>query len=96
MLIAIRLALGGLDEVEAVVESNGQKRTYVCHASAELPRDFYCTGPQIPLGSRVRIEIFTPPSKTTLASGDFVLTAFALPTVPIGGLEAAGTAYPNP
>jgi hypothetical protein len=95
MLVAIHVALGGLKEIRTEIEYNGARTEYPCSSSPEFPGNFYCTGPQIPLGSRIRINVFTPATKATLASGEFTVTALAMPTVPLGTLPPPGTAYPN-
>ncbi len=78
------------------VEYNGSVSAYTCRPSAEFQRTFYCIGPAIPLGSTVRILISTGAREIPVASGEFVLTAFALPTVSVGELPVVATAYPNP
>ena len=96
MLIAILVPLGGFQEIHVDVEYKGTKSAYPCDASAAFPRNFNCTGPSIPLGSTLRIDVLTGKPEIVLASGDFVLTALALPTIGAGTLPAPGTAYPNP
>lgn len=96
MLIAILVPLGGFTEIDVDVGYKGTKTAYPCEASAAFPHNFNCTGPSIPLGSTVRIDVLAGKGETVLASGDFVLTALALPTLLVGGPPPAGTAYPNP
>jgi hypothetical protein len=96
MLIAIRAPLGGFQELRLTVERNGAQTAYPCQASADFPNEFSCTGPIIPLGSTLRINVLAGPAGTLLASGEFRLTAMALPTVAVGTPPALGTAYPNP
>jgi len=96
MTIAILAPLGGLREIQVHVESNGARTAYACHAAADSPRSFSCTGPSLPLGSTMRIEVSAGTAGTVVASGDFVLTALALPTVALGTPPSPGNAYPNP
>lgn len=95
MLVAIHVALGGFKELRTEIVYNGTRTDYTCRSSAEFPGNFYCTGPQIPLGSRIRVDVFTAGTKIILASGEFTVTALAMPTVPVGTLPPPGTAYPN-
>jgi hypothetical protein len=96
MLIAILVPLGGFQEIYVDVEYKGTKMAYLCHGSADFPGNFDCTGPSIPLGSTIRVDVLAGKGKTLLASGDFLLTALALPTVTVGTPPSPGTAYPNP
>jgi hypothetical protein len=96
MLIGVLLPLGGLEDIRVDVEYDGNTTAYTCRPSAEFQRTFYCTGPQIPLGSTVRIQISIGNRMVPVASGEFVLTAFALPTVSVGVPPVVATAYPNP
>ncbi len=82
----------------------GEATTYPCAFTTSLPTILYCTGPLIPLGTPIRVELYTKAGSLPLAEGDFTLTALALPTLSIGavsptpgpGTPPAGTAYPNP
>jgi hypothetical protein len=96
MLVAILVPLGGFQEIHVDVGYRGTKTAYPCQTSVGFPRNFNCTGPSIPLGSTIRIDVLTGKGVTLLASGEFVLTALALPTVGVVTLPAPGTAYPNP
>jgi hypothetical protein len=96
MKIAILVPLGGIQEIHVYVESNGARTPYACHAAAASPRSFSCIGPSIPLGSTIRIDVSAGTAGTVVASGDFVLTALALPTVALGTPPSPGNAYPNP
>jgi hypothetical protein len=96
MTIAILVPLGGFREIQVHVESNGARTAYDCRAAADSPRNFSCTGPGIPLGSTMRIDVSAGTAGTLIASGDFVLTALAVPTVALGTPPSLGTAYPNP
>lgn len=96
MLVAIHVALGGFKEIRTEIVYDGSRADYPCRSSAEFPGNFHCTGPQVPLGSRIRVEVFTAGTRIILAAGEFTLTAFAMPTVPVGTLPPPGTAYPNP
>ena len=75
------------ENLEIAVTHNDEELGFACIRTAESPTVVYCTGPQIPLGSTVLIEVFAVDEEVLLASGEFTLTAFALPTVPAGGLE---------
>ena len=96
MTIAILAPLGGLQEIQVHVESDGARTAYACHAAVDSPRNFSCTGPSIPLGSTIRIEVSAGTGRTVVASGNFVLTALALPTAASGTPPSPANAYPNP
>lgn len=87
MLIVLLTVPGLPDELETVVIRNDERLSFACVTTAESPSVVYCTGPQVPLGTTVLIEVFALEEQVLLASGEFVLTAFALPTVPAGGVE---------
>ncbi len=82
----------------------GEATTYPCAFTTASPTILYCTGPLIPLGTPIRVELYTKAGSLPLAEGDFTLTALALPTLSIGAVSEtpsaatspAGTAYPNP
>ena len=69
-----------------VVTRNEAKIDFACITTEESPTVVYCTGPQIPLGTTVLIEVFAAEERVLLASGEFTLMAFALPTVQAGGV----------
>ena len=111
MLIVLLTTTGLPARLEAVATHNEDTLSYACESTDASPIVVYCAGPQIPLGSTVRIDVFAMPEQILLASGEFVLAAFALPTVPVGGVTLPtlifptprptrtpflGTAYPNP
>jgi hypothetical protein len=87
-MLILLLAVPGLPEDLAVtVTRNDEKIPFTCIRTEESPTVVYCTGPQIPLGTTVLIEVIAVEEQVLLASGEFTLTAFALPTVPGGGVE---------
>lgn len=96
-------------EAEAVeyhlkIWQGGAATVYPCAFTTASPTILYCTGMLIPLGTPIRVELYTKAGSIPLAEGDFTLTALALPTLSIGPVSAtpeigtppAGTAYPNP
>jgi len=87
MLIVLLASPGLPPELEAEVTHAGTALPYPCKSTDESPTIIYCTGPQIPLGSSIGIGIYAAAERTLLASGEFVLTAFALPTLPADGVE---------
>jgi len=112
MIIVLLTSSGLPTDLEAVVmRADEGPATYACMASAADASLLACSGPMVPLGSRVLIEVRSPAAKALLASGEFVLNAFAMST-PADGLvlptitltippQAArtstpGSAYPNP
>ncbi len=54
---------------------------YPCSFTTGSPMILSCTGPLIPLGTPVRIEMYTENGREPLAEGDFTLTDLALPTL---------------
>lgn len=87
-MLILLLAVPGLpQELEIAVTRKDEKLLFECVSPPESPTDVYCTGPQIPLGTTVLIEVFAAQEQVLLASGKFTLTAFALPTVQAGGVE---------
>lgn len=85
MLILLLTVPGLPDGLEVVVTRNDEKLLYACMTTAESPAAVYCTGPQVPLGTTVLIQVFAYEEQVLLASGEFTLTAFALQTVPADG-----------
>jgi hypothetical protein len=112
MLIVLLSTPGMPEELDAVVRHAAEELRFPCEATAASPAVYYCTGPQLPLGSTIQIEVHATSAGTLLASGEFVIAAFALPTVPTGGIELPtpsstmtprptrtplpGPGYPNP
>lgn len=87
-MLILMLTVPGLPEELAVsVIRDSDEMAYSCIAPVESPTVVYCTGPQIPLGSTVTIEVFAVEEQMLLATGRFVLTAFAMPTVPASGAQ---------
>ena len=86
-MVIIFLATPGLPEkLEAVVIHNEESLPYSCKFTDATSSVLYCTGPQVPLGSRLHIELRSTEPSILLASGEFVLNALALPTAPSGGV----------
>ena len=85
MILVLQGAPGLPEELEAVVTHNDIAVAYACKPTGASPSIIYCTGPQLPLGSRLHIEVLAVQEHILLASGDFVLNALALPTVPLEG-----------
>lgn len=54
--------------------------TYACQKVDGFPNNIYCTGPRVPLGSALQINVYTQDEKTLLAQGTFLVNALALPT----------------
>jgi hypothetical protein len=80
-LVIVLLASPGLPaDLEAHATWNGETGAYPCHASLADSTILDCTGPLIPLGSSVRIEVSTADGNAPLGVGDFVLNGLALPT----------------
>jgi hypothetical protein len=112
-MVIVLLASPGLPEkLEARVTFRGSMSTYPCTFAYGSPAVVSCTGPQAPLGSSLRIQIFVADKQVLLADGEFTLTALVMPTMPENGVEVPtpsplmtgrptrtpilGTAYPNP
>jgi hypothetical protein len=110
MLILLLTVPGLSEELEIVATRNDEKLLFRCTTTAESPTVVYCTGPQVPLGTTVLIEVFANEEQVLLARGEFTLTALALPTVLADGqglptpppltaratrTTGAGTAFPT-
>jgi len=81
-MLILLLTVPGLSEgLEIVLTHNDEKLLFGCTTTAESPAVVYCTGPQVPLGTTVLIEVFAKEEQVLLASGEFTLMALALPTV---------------
>jgi len=112
LLIVLQGSLGLPDDLEMRVTHAGREFSFSCEPAELSPTTFYCTGPQVPLGSSIGIEVSATQTSTLLARGEFVLAGLALPTVSVGGVPSPtplptmtarptrtpipGTAYPNP
>jgi hypothetical protein len=111
MIIVLLTTPGLPEDLEVFVTHGDERHNYACAAVELSPTVVYCAGPQLPLGARVQIDVQAVSERTLLASGEFVLTAFAVPTVLMGGVELptlvfptarptrtppSGTGYPNP
>lgn len=87
MLILLLTVPGLPEELAMTVTRNDERISFGCITTEDSPTIVYCTGPQIPLGTTVLIEVTAVEERVLLASGEFTLTAFALPTVQAGGVE---------
>jgi hypothetical protein len=99
MLIVLRASPGLPEALEAVVTYKDEPRPYPCERAEPSLTAIYCSGPQPPLGSSMRIEVYATEQRTLLAAGDFVLMALALPTVSGGGTPnptASPQLFPTP
>jgi hypothetical protein len=65
------------------VEYGGIRETYPCQVVEAVPTSVYCSGPRTPLGQAIHIKAFRVDGDTLLAEGDFVVSAIALPTLPV-------------
>ncbi len=54
--------------------------TYACQKVDGFPNNIICTGPRVPLGSALQINVYTLDEKILLAQGTFLVNALALPT----------------
>jgi len=95
MLVAVTAPVGGLSDIQLRVTHQGATSVFPCTASVDFPDSFNCTGPQVQLGSTIRIEVIVVGTDVVLASGDFFLAGFAVPTVQLQTPPPPGRAYPN-
>jgi hypothetical protein len=95
MLIAVTAPVGGLSDIRLKVTHLGIISDFSCVASSDFPDSFNCTGPQVPLGSSIRVQVIAVGTDVILAGGDFFLAGFAVPTVQLETPAPTGTAYPN-
>jgi hypothetical protein len=96
MLVEVSAPVGGLSDLRLRIAHQGTASVFPCVPSPDFPNSFNCTGSQIPLGSTIRIEVLTSRADTILASGEFFLAGFAVPTVQLETPPPPGTIYPNP
>lgn len=88
-MIILLLAAPGLPEPrEAVAVQAGREFSYAC-VSTDSGSTLSCRGPLLPLGSHLRLEVYSRQPPALLAGGEFDLTALALPTTPAGGSALA-------
>ena len=95
MLIEVTTPVGGLSDIRLRVTHLGMVSEFSCLASPDFPDSFNCTGPQVPLGSTLRIEVLAAGADAVVARGDFFLAGFGIPTVQLETPPPPGTAYPN-
>jgi hypothetical protein len=95
MLIAVTAPVGGLSDIRLRVTHRGIASDFPCVASPDYPDSFNCTGPQVALGSTIRIEVLAAGADAVVASGDFFLAGFGIPTVQLETPPPPVTAYPN-
>ena len=95
MLVEVTAPVGGFSSIQLRVTHLGVTSAFPCVASPDFPNSFNCTGPQIPLGSSIRIEVLAAEADAVVASGDFFLAGFGIPTVQLQTPPPPGTAYPN-
>ena len=95
MLIAVTAPVGGLSDIRLRVMHLGSASDFSCVTSPDFPDSFNCTGPQVPLGSTIKIEVLIAGADAVVASGDFFLAGFGIPTVQLEPPPPLGTAYPN-
>jgi hypothetical protein len=95
MLVEVTAPVGGFTGIQLRVTHLGVTSVFPCVASPDFPNSFNCTGPQIPLGSSIRIEVLAAGADAVVASGDFFLAGFGIPTVQLETPPPPGTAYPN-
>jgi hypothetical protein len=111
LLITFYFPAAGSSEFFLKIWQGEVATTYPCTQTEAAPSTIYCTGPLIPLGSSVKIELYTMTGRIPLAAGEFALNGLALPTagpattpgnLPTptptvrGTTPVSGTAYPNP
>lgn len=84
MLILLLASPGLPAELEARAVWNVDSGLYPCEPTNAAATLLACTGPLIPLGSSVHVEVAAADAGALIASGDFILNALALPTVPAG------------
>jgi hypothetical protein len=65
------------------VEYGEIRETYPCQVVEAVPTSVYCSGPRTPLGQAIHIKALRVDGDTLLAEGDFVVSAIALPTLPV-------------
>lgn len=87
MLIVLHVPPKSPQPIRASVTYKDKTTDYPCQVAKEVKSAVYCTGPRVPLSSTITIEIYVAGVGTQVASGDFVINALALPSVPV--LEAA-------
>ena len=89
MLIVLAAAPDLPQGLEVEVQHKGSTLQYLCESTEQTPGTVYCTGPQLPLGSTMLVQVYATKERYLVASGEFVLMALALPTVPVGGTAPA-------
>ena len=87
-------------DLHVKLEFKGKLTVYPCVAADQSVVDVYCTGAPVPLGSSVSLGVYAADGSDALASGDFVVSSLALPTLSISGTQpvtaSPGAALPTP
>jgi hypothetical protein len=68
------------------VQHAGMTGEYDCRVVEDFPGSAYCSGPRVPLGEAIVIEVFSARQDALLARGIFVVSAIGLPT-PVSVLQ---------
>jgi hypothetical protein len=93
LLITFYSPAAGSSEFFLKVWQGDAATTYPCTLADASPTTIYCTGPLIPLGTPVKIDLYTKTGRIPLAEGEFALNGLAVPTLPSG--EAGTSASPS-
>ncbi len=104
LVVSFYFPEAGAVEYHLKIWQAGEATNYSCAFTTVSSIILYCMGPLIPLGTPIRVELYTKLGSLPLAEGDFTLTALALPTFSIGAVSEtpgvtttpAATGYPNP
>jgi hypothetical protein len=81
-----------LRPVYVLTKYQGSSTRLDCALATDVTSAFFCVGAQVPLGSAISIDVYARQGGLLLAHGDFVVSAFALPTL---GMVAAFTSTPT-
>lgn len=82
------------NDLSLAVKYKGSTLLYSCATVPNLRTLVYCTGGQLPLAATISIEVRARQGSLALASGDFVVNALALATLPVS--EATPSPPPIP
>ena len=96
LLITFNFPAAGSSEFVLRVWQGDASTTYPCMRAEASESTIYCTGPLIPVGTPLRIELYTKTGKVPLAAGEFTLNGLAVPTSGgVGTPLASGQSTPG-
>jgi hypothetical protein len=79
LLITFMMPAANATDFHLNVRQGNLTVRYPCNVVENSSTSIYCTGPQIPLGTAIEIELYTQNGKLPLARGTFTINGIGLP-----------------